>query len=358
MVYLNTELIIMSKMHTVPPVLVSYAVTRKCNLRCLHCYSESVEEPHPNELSTEEALELISDISDLGARMIIFDGGEPTLRDDLPRLVKHAADSGLSPLLGSNGMVDTLTKNYALELKEAGLKVVSISLDGSKPDTHDEFRGFDGSWQRTIEGIKNCVEVGLPFQIGVAVHKYNYGELAETVELAKKLGANAVEVFDYVPIGRGSEHLEYELDIETRKNLIDEIIQMQRSEDEIYFRVIGVPEYWVQIEKMVSDEDILKFVRSCCGAGIRYATILYEGTVFPCMLLQIPLGNVRKQRFSEIWRNSPVLDTLRNTRLLKGKCGKCRYREICRGARCRAYAKTGELMAEDPSCWFELNDVT
>jgi len=309
-------------------------------------------------LSTEEAKQLISDIADLGTRMIIFDGGEPTLREDLMELIRHACDVGLSPLLGSNGMVDTLTKNYARKLRDAGLKAMAISLDGAKPETHDEFRGLDGSWEKTIQGIKNCAGVGLTFQIGVCTHKKNYHELPKIVELARKLGANAVEIFDFVSSGRGLEHQEYELDVETRMKLIQQIIKMQRNEDELYFRVIGVPEYWVQVEISVSDEDALKFVRSCCGAGIRYGTILYDGTVFPCMLLPIPLGNVKKQSFTEIWKNSPVLNTLRDSSNLKGKCAKCKFKEICRGARCRAYVKTGDFMVEDPACWFDEKEIS
>lgn len=337
-----------------PPVLVSFAVTRKCNLMCPHCYSEALETPHPRELSTTEALELISDIAGLGARMIIFDGGEPTLREDLPRLVRRAAEEGLAPLLGTNGMSDTLTESYLQELKEAGLRAIAVSLDGARPETHDEFRGVGGAWEKTLQGIKNINRVGIPFQVGTVLSKKNADEFPAIVDLAKNLGANAVEVFDFVEAGRGAEHRELELSHKERRDIIQYIIRRQLEEDDIYFRVIAVPSFWPEVERSVKDDlSLLKFVRTCCGAGIRYATILYDGTAFPCMLLPVPLGNVREKPFSEIWRESEVLKTLRDSGNLKGRCGRCRYKDVCRGARCRAYAKTGDMLAEDPACWLE-----
>lgn len=342
-----------------PPVLVSFAVTRRCNLKCPHCYSEALETPHPSELNTEEALELISDIAGLGVRMIIFDGGEPTLREDLPRLVRHAADEGLAPLLGTNGMSDTLSKSYLQELKDAGLKVIAVSLDGANPKTHDAFRGLEGAWEKTLEGIRNINEIGIPFQVGTVVHKKNADEFPAIVDLAKRLGANAVEVFDFVEAGRGAEHGELELSFEERRDLIRYIIRRQLEEEDLYFRVIAVPEFWPEVERSVKDDlSLLRFVRTCCGAGIRYATILYDGTVFPCMLLPIPLGNIREKTFSKIWSENETLKALRNSENLKGKCGRCRYKDICRGARCRAYAKTGDMMMEDPACWLEVDEET
>ena len=336
----------------IPPVLVSYAVTRKCNLKCIHCYSEAIETPHPNELSTEEAKELISDIARLGVRMIIFDGGEPTLRDDLPVLIKHAYDEGLSPLVGSNGMDETLSKSYLTRLKKSGVKVIAISLDGASPETHDMFRGVKGAWEKTIRGIRNCRDVGVPFQIGIAVHRKNINEFHNIVELSKKLGASAIEVFDFVATGRGKQYQEYELTKEQRVELVKYIIKRQITEDDLYFRVIAIPQFWVEVEENVEDEELLlKFTRTCCTAGIRYATILYDGTVYPCMLLPIPIGNVRERPFSEIWKKSELLEKLRSRQYLEGRCKICKYKDVCMGARCKAFAKTGNIFAEDPTCW-------
>lgn len=172
------------------------------------------------------------------------------------------------------------------------------------------------------------------------------------------MGAVAVEIFDFVSSGRGARHVKYELDAETRKRLVEQIIQLQRKEEDLIFRVIALPQYWVKVEKTVPENEVLlKFVRSCCGAGLRYACVLYEGTVYPCMVLQEKVGNVREQSFNEIWYNSPVLNKLRDRDLLRGKCGRCKYRMVCGGARCKAYAKTGDVLAEDPTCWFTEEEV-
>lgn len=333
-----------------PPVMVSYAVTRMCNLNCPHCYSDARSEPSPLELSTEEAKELIRDVADMGTRLIIFDGGEPTLRPDLPELISFAADSGLSPLLGTNGMVDTLTYEYALRLREAGLRAAAVSIDSPTPEEHDEFRGVRGAWDRTMKGIENLREAGVPFQIGFTLRHGMVDRLEEMVELAKRLGAIALEVFEFIPVGRGSEHERYELTMEERTRAVRKLVEIQRRED-LIIRMIACPQYWVEVERTVPELERMKFIRSCCGAGTRYATILYDGTVIPCMLLPIPLGNVRTKPFSQIWQESKVLNDLRDRSKLKDACAKCPYADVCIGARCRAYAKTGDYLAEDPGCW-------
>lgn len=338
------------------PVLVNFAVTRRCNLRCIHCYSEAVREPHPKELTTEEAKDLIIDVAKTGVKMLIFDGGEPTLREDLPELVKIAYDNGLIPLLGTNGADDVLTKTLLRKLREAGIKAIAISLDGVNPKTHDEFRGVEGVWEKTLKGINNAREVGVPFQINIAVHRKNFNELPALIDLAKKLGAIAVEIFDFVAVGRGREHVDYELLDEERIKLVRYIIKRQ-FEEEIPIRIIAVPQYWIEALKETENkrEYLSRFTQTCCAAGRRYATILYDGTVYPCMLLPIPLGNIRDKRFSEIWRESEILNKLRDPRFLRGRCRDCKYNNICIGARCKAFAKTRDIFAEDPTCWFAKN---
>jgi len=336
------------------PVLASFGITRECDLKCLHCYSNSGDKD-PCELTTEEAKKVINDIADLGTKIIIFDGGEPTLRKDLLELIRYSNDRGLRTVIGSHGM--GLTKEFVRDLKHAGCKGVAISLDGAVAKTHDEWRGLDGAWKRTVAGAKNCAEEGLAFQIAPLLHSRNWNELPDIISHAKRLDAEAIEIFDFVPTGRGKEHYEYELNAEQRKQVIEDIIRLQR-EDDLVYRVIALPQYWVMVEKQVPEDEILfKFVRSCCAAGTRYITILPNGDVIPCMVLQVKLGNVRDESIKTIWHESPVLRTLRDRDLLKGKCGICKYKKTCAGARCKAYEKTGDIMAEDPTCWFTEDEI-
>jgi radical SAM protein with 4Fe4S-binding SPASM domain len=343
-------------MKTMAPTLVSFAVTRECNLKCKHCYSQSVDSPHPRELDTDEAKRLISQIAEAGAHLIIFDGGEPLMRPDIFGLVSHAGSVGLTPVMGSNGTL--ITPEVAGKLADAGLEAIAISLDGADAETHDDFRGSQGSWEQTLRGIENTREAGISFQIAPTLRHGCWDQWGPIADLAKEWGASAVEVFDYVPAGRGEENVEFEMTTEERRLFTREYIARQLADDEMIYRYVALPQIWAEVEKTVPEDDVLaKFVRSCCAAGSRYCCILYEGTVYPCMLLQKKAGDVREQSFVDIWQNSEVFQTLRDRDRLEGKCGRCDYRHLCGGARCRVYTKTGSLTAEDDACWFSEEEL-
>lgn len=333
-----------------PPVIVSFAVTKECNLYCKHCYSDAEEHPATDELTTAEAKRVIAEIADVGARILVFDGGEPLMRPDIYELIAYARDKGLYPGIGSNGTL--ITPEAAGRLIEAGIRAIAISIDGSDAKTHDEFRGQEGSWERALIGVRNVKKAGIPFQIETCVHKGNVAQFDAIAKMAGELGATTMEIFDFVPAGRGREHPELALSAEERRSLVKEIIAHQLRDD-LEYECIGIPQFWVQVEKEVPEDALTKFRRSCCGAALRYCCILYDGTVYPCMVLQIKAGNIREQSFQEIWAHSEVFTILRDRDRLEGKCGRCDYRYLCAGARCQVYEKTGSLTAEDDSCWFE-----
>lgn len=339
-------------MKVLPPVMVSFAVTRECNLRCVHCYSESVETPHPNELSTPEAKRVISQIADAGARLLIFDGGEPLMRGDIYELIAHAADVGLRPLMGTNGTL--ITNEVAQRLVDAGLRALAISVDGPDPASHDDFRGEAGSWHRTMEGINNARAAGIPFQIAPTIRHGTWRQWNDVADLATEVGAMAVEVFDYIPSGRGASNPQFALTTQERKDFVEDYVRRQRSDDQMVYRCIGIPQLWVEVERTVPEDEVLmRFVRTCCGAGLRYCCVLYDGTVYPCMVLHKKAGDVRQRSFQEIWYESDVFEILRDRDRLEGKCGRCDWRHLCGGARCKVYELSGSLTAEDPTCWFE-----
>ncbi len=343
-------------MKATAPTLVSFAVTRECNLKCKHCYSQSIDSPHPREFNTAEAKRLISQIAEAGAHLIILDGGEPLMRSDIFELVRHARSVGLTSVMGSNGTL--ITPEVAVKLADAGLEGIAISLDGADAETHDAFRGLQGAWEQTLRGIENIRQAGVSFQIAPTLRRGCWEQWGAIADKAKEWGAKAVEVFDYVPAGRGEENPEFELTIEERRAFVREYIARQRADDEMIYRCIDLPQIWVEVEKTVPEDEVLtKFVRSCCAAGTRYCCVLYEGTVYPCMVLQKKAGDVRKQSFVDIWQNSEVFQILRDRNRLEGKCGRCDYRHVCGGARCRVYAKTGSLTAEDDACWFSEEEL-
>ena len=325
-------------------------------MRCKHCYSDATDSPHPNELTTAEVKRVITEIAHTGTRLLIFDGGEPLMRDDIYDLIAHARDSGLQPMLGTNATL--LSTEATGRLKKAGTKVIAISLHSSNAKSHDEFCGIEGSWNRAMSGINNIKAAGIPFQINTCIYRHNLTQFVSIVNLSRNLGAIAIEIFSYMPVGRGKEHPDLALTTEEKKHLTGQIIQHQINDKDMIYRCIGIPQFWVEVDKGVADKEAMKrFIRSCCGAALRYCCVFYEGTVYPCMLLQKRAGNIRKKSFTEIWQTSEVLMKLRARDKLEGKCHDCAYRQLCGGARCIVFEKTDSLTNEDRKCWFKKQEL-
>jgi len=138
-------------MQVQPPFMVSYSITQECNLNCKHCYSDSVDQAAPDELTTEEAFRLMDDLSKWGVGLLVIDGGEPLCRQDLLDIVKYASSKGLRTTIGSNGTL--IDKAMATEMLDAGVKCVAISVDGTNSQTHDSFRGMSGAFEQTFRGM-------------------------------------------------------------------------------------------------------------------------------------------------------------------------------------------------------------
>lgn len=345
-----------------PPLIVDFTVTRQCNLRCKHCYADAGDSPDPKELNTEKAKQVIQEIARTGARSIVFAGGEPLLRHDIYELVSWARELGLSPLIGTNATL--LGTENAGKLERAGVESIAISIDSSDPTYHDSFRGFVGGWERAVAGIHNAASAGLPFQIDPCLHRLNLAQHDAIIRKAKEWGAEAVEVFDYIPVGRARENPALALTAEERHALVREIIQHQLAEKKLSLRCIGIPQFWVEVKRTIPQEELARFEHSCCGAGWRYFSIFYDGTVYPCPMLQKSAGNIldrggniREGSLSQIWNKSKVFRVLRSRDKLEGKCGVCNYRWLCGGARCKVFARTGSLTKADKDCWLSEPEV-
>jgi len=342
-----------------PPIMVSYSITTKCNLKCKHCYSDSVDQASPDELSTEEALHLVDDLSRWGIGLLIIDGGEPLCREDLLDIVRYASSKGIRTTIGSNGTL--IDEGMAKKLREAGVMAVAISVDGVDAVTHDSFRGVSGAFEQTLKGIEACRNASLPFQLNMVIRKDNFSQLEDMLRLALDLGANAAEVFDLVAAGRAKhECQELVLSLEERKQAMEQLAEAQEDYP-IVIRVPGCPMYPLllqqkQIQPRHFPKEMLRRVpyyeRGCAaGMPMGYIMVLSNGEVNPCMLLQVNLGNIREQSIMSIWKSSSILTKLRQRDLLKGECGVCNYKLTCSGCRGRAYEETGDMMATDPGCW-------
>ena len=348
-----------NKLNKIPPLrLLAWETTRRCNLACRHCRAAAGSGPYPGELTTGEGLTLLNDLAGMGQPVVILTGGEPLLREDIYALAAHGAQKGLRMVMAVNGTL--LTPQIAARLKTAGIQRLSISLDGATAASHDQLRAVPGAYEGALAGVTACREAGLPFQINTTVTRGNRHELPAIHALALRLGAAAHHVFVLVPTGRGEELVSELLNRAEYEETLRWLLERQK-EGRLFLKPTCAPQFyrlWRQDaaargEKITSASHGLEAVTKGCLGGQGFAFVSYRGEVQPCGYLELLAGNIRERRFSEIWDNSEVFQQLRQVDDYRGKCHSCQYRQVCGGCRARAYALTGDVLAEDPICPFE-----
>lgn len=344
------------------PYQIVWDVTYACNLHCKHCYA-TAGKPWKDELTTEQAMHAIDIFDRAGVTILAFSGGEPLVRPDILELIRYAADKGIYVAIATNGTL--ITKEKAKEMKKAGVEFVQISLDGANAETHDAFRGINGAFDKTVQGIKNCVEQKFFVEVSTTVTKYNYKEIPRIIEFSEKLGADWFMAFNFVPTGRGKDIVEMDLspdereemlkllwnELKTRKiNVLSTAPQFARvalqQEKEEKEKI--VPTHFYNPKLAGQLVDLAEFIGGC-GAGRFYLAMRANGDIQPCVFFPLKIGNILKDDFEELWNHNNVLQDLRNKDLLKG-CNTCPYRYYCGGCRARAYAYTGDYLAPDPGC--------
>ncbi|MDR1320366.1 MAG: putative heme d1 biosynthesis radical SAM protein NirJ2 [Gracilibacteraceae bacterium] len=324
-------------------MIISWNTTNACNLYCAHCYRDAGLKA-ADELSTAEGKKLLTEIAAAGFKIMIFSGGEPLTRPDIYELVRHAAQCGLRPVFGSNGTL--LTAESAARLKEAGAVCIGISLDSLDEDKHDQLRGQKGSHAAAVRGMRHCRATGLAFQVHTTVMGWNDHEVEKITDFAIEEGAAAHHIFFLVPTGRAADIEQETLRAEQYENLLTRILRKQQQV-KIELKPTCAPQF-TRIAEQLGIKT--RFTRGCL-AGVAYCIIGPRGDVQPCAYLDIKLGNVREQPFTDIWRQSPVLAELR-TQEFEGGCGVCSYKKICGGCRARAWYYHGSYMAEEPWCLY------
>lgn len=325
-------------------MIVSWMTTNQCNLKCSHCYQDAGGQKE-RELTTAEGKKLIDEIARAGFKMMIFSGGEPLMRPDIYELVSYAASKGLRPVFGTNGTLITL--EVAQKLKDCGAMAMGISLDSLDEAKHNRFRGDDNAYARTLEGMKNCRAVGLPFQIHTTVMDWNKDEILNIIDFAQEMGAMAEYIFFLIPVGRGVYIEDTAVESVAYENLLVDIMNKQK-EVSIPIKPTCAPQF-TRVAKQVGVELNPRFSRGCL-AGITYCIVSPVGKVRPCAYMVEEAGDVHDTPFDEIWASSPLFETLRS-QAYKGSCGKCGYKDICGGCRARsAYYHDGDILAEDSYC--------
>jgi len=344
------------------PLVVSWNVTLKCNLKCAHCYINAKETKLPDELSTDGAKMLIHQIIEVSRPLLILSGGEPLLREDIYEIIRYGADRGLRMGMGSNGML--IDDEVARRLEDVGMETVAISLDSSIPERHDEFRGVKGCWEHAVNAIKALKKSRIQVQVNCTVTPQNYDEVDDIMSLAEDLGVENFHLFFLVPTGRGT-------DVEdVTPRMYEDMITSTLAKTAKY-KLNVKPSCAPQFMRVAKEQgvDMSRWVRGCM-AGLYYCRIYPSGEVTPCPYMPLNLGNIRERSFKDIWFNSEVFKALRDFDQLKGKCGICEYRDVCGGCRARAYGVTtslmdfcgalheptesrGDYLAEDPWCIYQ-----
>lgn len=350
------------------PLLVFWESTKACPLACRHCRADAILKPLPGELTTEEGKRLIDQVAEFGdpKPMLIITGGDPLMRADLFELIDYANAVGvpvsLAPAVSKNLSEETLK-----QIKEAGVRSISISLDGARPETHDELRGVPGSYWETLAAIKKAVETGVSVQVNTVVWRKSLQELPEVAHLLRQLGVRVWEVFFLIVTGRAKEELDitpeeyedavqflvdvstYGLQVRTVEAPFYRRAKMERLEGKTYHS----PLYDALVQRLRElmgppargvDPTI---VPTRDGFGVIF--VGYDGTVTPSGFLPYPLGNVRKTSLVKIYREHPLLVKMRRGEF-EGRCGICKYKDICGGSRARAFATFKNPLAEDPAC--------
>jgi len=344
------------------PQIVSYAVTNACNLRCLHCHADA-REAMANELNLEEAMQTIEEMADLGTEALMFSGGEPLLRKEFVLgLAECCVDLGVIPAMLTNGVL--LNHKVAAELKEAGIMAVGIPLDSTIPERHDKLRNTPGTFEKAVQAIKACRDVDLKVVITTMALKNNFDEIPKIIDFIANLGVDQVALYDLVPMGRAKDMMNLAMSQGQRVSLIRYLHKVQKEKEMVFVLSGGDPIYSEIVSEMhrldgTKPPDLLLkqfwiHAPIGCHAGILYLSLRPDGDVYPCPFLPVRAGNIREQSLTDIWRNSKVLNELRERIMLKGKCGECEYRETCGGCRGRAYACTGDYLETDPVCLGDL----
>jgi radical SAM protein len=346
------------------PFTIAWELTRACAFACRHCRAEAQPKRDPRELTTEEAFGVVDQIKRFGDPILVITGGDPMMRQDVFDILAYAASKGLrTSLTPTTTRLVTLDKLRRAE--EAGVKRVAVSIDGPTAEPHDAFRGFKGSFDMALGIARLVSEAGLSLQINTTVSRYNVGMLHRFPDLVADLGAVQWSVFFLVPTGRAAaadmiSAVEHERVFEWLYQLSGTApFDIKSTAAPAFRRVV------IQHERERNAKDA-----TVAGAGYRYQDglnrpaqgvndgkgfcfISHTGDVCPSGFLPLPAGNIRQDSPVEIYRESGLFQQLRDPLLLRGKCSRCEFREVCGGSRARAYAITGDYLESDPSCVYQ-----
>lgn len=368
------------------PFMVIWETTNACDLACRHCRAEAIAENDPLGLTTAEGKMLLDQIEQFGKPrpLVILTGGDPFKRTDIFELVAYGTQIGL-PMAVSPSGTPLLNRDNLMRLKEAGAKAISLSIDGSTPELHDNFRRVEGSFHMTVDGWQAARDIGLKLQLNTTVTRYNLYDLPNIFRLVQTLGVMTWSVFFLVPTGRGK--VEDEVTPQEYEDVMHwlydagKLLSVKTTEGHHYKRVVlqrtvldrlgvdpvealGLGETYRKLHQQFEEtadfsntklvgEDRMRRAPMHINAGNGFVFISRRGEVYPSGFMPVSGGSIRQTSLVDIYCKSPLFQDLRNPAKLEGKCWPCEFREVCGGSRSRAYAMTGNPMAAEPFCTYQ-----
>lgn len=352
------------------PVVV-WNITRRCNLKCVHCYAQADDREFSDELSTEQGRTLLDDLAQFGVPVILFSGGEPLVRKDLPELAAYAVKKGMRAVISTNGTL--ITPKVARNLKEIGLSYVGISLDGMQA-VNDRFRGVKGAFNSALEGIRNCQTAGIKVGLRFTINKFNVAEIPAIFDLLEDMDIPRVCFYHLVYAGRGSELVKDDLTHAETRKAVDLIIDRTRRlhENGKPKEVLTVdnhadgPYLYLRLLKENPERarEVLELLKMNEGnnSGRGIGCVSWNGDVHADQFWRhYSFGNIKERPFSEIWSDTsnPLMQRLKDKKqYVKGRCAGCRWLDICGGNfRVRAEAVSGDVWAPDPACYLTDEEI-
>jgi AdoMet-dependent heme synthase len=340
------------------PLLVIWEVTQACDLACVHCRASAQPERHPSELTTGQGYQLLDEIRSFGEPLMVFTGGDPLKRPDLYELVRYSVKIGLRTNVTPSA-TPLLTADAIRNLKNAGIARMAISLDGPDAASHDDFRGIPGTFDRALFALHEARRIGLDTQLQTTVTRRNMHRLREIAEIAREVGTRMWSLFFLIVTGRaeGGDDLqaeEYEKVFEFMYDLSKTAPYGIKTTEAMHYRRYVAQRMKAEHRKAPSEAAGAVVWRTAgVSDGKGFVFVSHKGEIFPSGFLPLHGGNVLEQSLTDVYRNSELFKTLRDTTQREGKCGICEYQKICGGSRSRAHALTGNYLAEDPRCTYQ-----
>ncbi len=333
------------------PRLIAWEVTRSCPLACKHCRATACADPYPDELTTEECYKLIDNIVSFSNPILILTGGEPMLRADIYDIARYATDAGLRVVMAPCGTL--IDDESARKILESGVQHISISIDGATAESHDAFRGVPGAFENSLKGLEAAKRAGIDFQINTTITTDNLHELEQIMNLAVELGASVFNPFMLVPTGRGKDLADHEISASQYEQTL-EWLAGQQGRDDISIRVTCAPHYQRITRQLGCHSGGPHSAKGCMG-GQSFAFISHQGKVQICGFLEAEAGDLRKENldFRKVWEESELFAEMRNPSGYHGRCGYCEFNSVCGGCRARAFALTGDYLADEPYCLYQ-----